>query len=177
MIRVKLNWLSMESCTFTSRIGAFHDGELPADLRQRLESHLESCAACREEAEALSLVSGVFRQPDSQDLTPLELARLRQVVCRSVAWEESPIRLFGGLLAVAASIIIVCGAWWHAAPPAAPPQTWSVSETPEWERTAMNLRTDGEPVVGRDATTDPNLADWMVTWLSNQEDRREPAQN
>lgn len=166
----------MECCTFKSRISAFHDGELRADLRQILESHLESCAECREEAEALVLVSKVLREPDSEDLTPLELARLREAVCRSVASEESPIRLFGGLLAVAASIMIVCGAWWHVSPPAAP-QTWSAGETPEWERTAMNLRTTFEPVDGGNATTDPNLAEWMVTWLSNQENRREPTQN
>jgi len=110
-------------------------------------------------------------------MTPLELARLRRAVCAVEEREESPLRLFGSLLAVAASIMVVCAAWWYEAPRTAPRVSTGVHEMPAWERTAMNRRVDFDPVSGREGISDPNLAEWMVAGSSNRENRREPTQN
>jgi len=41
-------------------LSAFLDGELPGDEYRRVQAHLESCAACREELESLASVKRVM---------------------------------------------------------------------------------------------------------------------
>jgi len=167
----------MVLCSFTSRVAAYHDGELSIESARAVASHVEMCAQCSEELKSLRKVSGLLRQSDSEDLSPLELARLRLAIGAVENREDSPLRLFGGLLAVAASIMVVCAAWWYETPLPVPRASTSVHETPAWERTAMNRRVDLAPVSGGEGISDPNLAEWMVASLSNRENRREPTQN
>ncbi len=169
----------MESCKYTSRVGVYLDDELTPEQRQMMAAHIEQCAECGAELESLRGMSQLFSGPDSQDLTPRELARLRSVVCAAGAPEEAPLRLFGALLAIAASIVVVCGAWMYEAPRPTPRAPYAAHEMPAWERVATNLRVDPDPFFGQEGTAaiDPNLAEWMMSGLSDRENRRDPTQN
>ncbi len=50
--------MSPEPCDeIRSRLSAYHDGEIPADARARIEAHVARCAACHEELDAITRVA------------------------------------------------------------------------------------------------------------------------
>src|SRR5690242_15226688 len=93
-------------------LAAYHDGELNAADRARVDAHVERCATCAEELRSLrettQLLAGVGVGFD--DLTEAELARLHQAI--DGADVDRPILRLGGAIGViAASILIVSCAW------------------------------------------------------------------
>ncbi len=162
----------MEACAMTSRIGAFHDGELDSAMRREVEQHLAVCADCRAELESLRRMSGLFGSASAMEMTAEEMGRvhrLAEALVEESQSDRSLLRFVGGLLAAAASILVVCGAWWSEISPTVPavgPVRVAV-DSPAWERVAMTLRVDPEPVRGEGtALADARLADWMLDGLS-----------
>jgi predicted anti-sigma-YlaC factor YlaD len=49
---------------------AYHDGELHGKALQQVENHLQACATCRAELQALQSLSSVLKSAPVPDLTP-----------------------------------------------------------------------------------------------------------
>ena len=76
-----------EKCTeWRERLSEYIDGEMPADDREALEAHLESCPECRAELNALrGAVEAVAGLPVQR--APADLAR---TVVAGIRAEEAP---------------------------------------------------------------------------------------
>lgn len=59
----------MEHDPFQTKLSAYHDGELAADLMNQISLHLRSCPACRKELEELNRVDCLFRSLPDLDVT------------------------------------------------------------------------------------------------------------
>jgi anti-sigma factor RsiW len=153
----------MLDCPFHSQIDAYHDGELDADVRARLEAHLAGCGECRGGLAKLSDMSALFAARAQATMLPLELARLHRKLDGSVgnrAAESEFLRTAGMLSALAASILVISGVWLAEFPsrPAAilspgiavvPASDSPVlpAALPDWERTALTLRVEPSPLL------------------------------
>ena len=59
----------MDHDEFRTRLSAYNDGELPADLMKRISLHLESCSSCRKEIEELSRIDCLVRDLPQFDVS------------------------------------------------------------------------------------------------------------
>jgi anti-sigma factor RsiW len=157
-------------------LGSYHDGELAADERQRIERHIGACARCAAELQALRETSAIFARHQFDDLAETELTRAHEAI-EQAATEQPVWRLAMTLGAIAASVLIVSCAWLTALPASssATSAPTEIAQRPiqraePWEQMAMTLRP--EPLGGaRDNTTrlaDARLADWMLQGLSGK---------
>ncbi len=162
----------MDACETTSRMSAYHDGELSPELRRKVEDHLIDCPVCQEALASMRGISAMFAAMPGQELTHEEMGEIQKAAEAEIdqtTRERSLLRFAGGLLAAAASILIVCGAWWSESGTGTtvPPQQMVVIDNPAWERVAMTLKVDPEPVRSENtALADARLADWMLDRLS-----------
>ena len=53
-------------------LAAYHDGELTADRQRLVENHLQDCASCRAELDALETLSSFLQADPVPDRTPAE---------------------------------------------------------------------------------------------------------
>src|SRR4051812_11891355 len=104
----------MQACSLTSRIGAYYDDELDATTRRNVGEHLERCPECRAELDGVRQMSLLLGSVEADRLSDAETDDLRR---RAEALADAPpLRMFGGVMAAAASVLIVCGAWWNELP-------------------------------------------------------------
>ncbi len=81
-----------------NQLSAYLDAEVPEELRQELEAHLESCPVCRAELALLQRLDAAFTDlpvPASRDVTQQVLARVRR-----------PARPWWRSLSMAASLVL-----------------------------------------------------------------------
>jgi anti-sigma factor RsiW len=140
-------------------LGAYHDGELAADDRARVERHLGACPACARVLEQLRDGSRRLRQYPFQDLTPAELRELHQAIDDAAGSDADGRRIWriGGSVGLIAASILVVGVTWFNVLPARPspppgsgdrtapaPAAEAIATAPgqEWQRMAMTLHPD-----------------------------------
>ena len=145
-------------------LGAYFDGELAPEARQRVEAHLRDCPACARQLEMLRDASRLLRDYPFEDITDRERMRLHQAVDAAI---DRPIWRIGASLGlIAASILIVGLAWLNAlAPGTRPVNSNPVASAPvpeNWEKVAMTLRTDWTPTQAEDQV---QMADNIVKGL------------
>ena len=94
-------------------LSAYHDGEIAGPKREEIARHLEGCAACRQEFEALKAAVATIRAAEVPDsplyLATRVLAEIRQsgadsAVARRPVWA----RVFASAAAV---VLIAAGVW------------------------------------------------------------------
>jgi anti-sigma factor RsiW len=105
-------------------------GEGSPDDQARLADHLQDCAACRAEAEALAALP----PPSEAERTALtglaESVRMEQR--RTALRLRPPLRYAAALLAVAASVAFLLAPAFTRRGPTAPPLERAVAETADW---------------------------------------------
>ena len=100
-------------CGQVHNIGAYHDGELAAEERARLEEHLGACADCSQELEELRGISRLLCVARAPQMSQPALERLHRRVSR--APEGVIVRMAGTLAAAAATVLVACSMWmWQA---------------------------------------------------------------
>lgn len=126
------------------RLGELIDGELRADERAAVERHVDECAACRTEAQALRTFATRLAEPEDVAVPTEELweaieSRLEAGAgpSRPAAVVASPFRWRP--LAVAAAFVLVVGLG------------WIFTET-AWESTAVAGQIDFRPLLERAGT-------------------------
>jgi len=153
-------------------LGAYHDGELPDDQRQRVEAHLRECPSCAAELAGIRESSRLLREAPFDELSATELGNLHAAV--DDVDDYRIWRIGGSLALVAASILIIGMAWLNAMPSRSgsgtggqSPVAVSPSSPESWERTAVTLRV--YPPLPSNAAIQPHddqLADYMLEGLA-----------
>jgi anti-sigma factor RsiW len=149
----------MKNCEYEQKIEAYHDGELDADGRALVESHLALCAACAAHLNQLQAMSQLFATNELPRLSQISRHRLNRRV--DAAMEQGLLRFAWAMSGIAASILLVGSAWlMHVddAVQAAP------AEAPPW--VSVSLSNSRDPVV-RDAATP--AAQWYLADASGSE--------
>ena len=177
----------MSSCD-QYNLSAYHDSELDAAERERVEAHLRGCAACARELEQLREASRLLREYPVAAMTDAELRDVHAAVNDAMSRDgDRTIWRIGGSIGVVAASILVIGLTWLNALPgrqtgggvqATGPAAGPIATAPlqDWERVAMTLRPD--PLAAPDgpiqlpyasaagaARYDAGLADYMVDGL------------
>jgi anti-sigma factor RsiW len=147
----------MNECEQSEKISAYHDGELPAALRQEIERHLEQCLRCQAELEELRELSASVRALPMPQASPVVLARLHRQVDQLTA--RSIYRLMEAGAAVAAAVLVICVvALSRQGPvPSPAPAPWEAQAT---YGASVDLASGGPETV---------LAGWTVQDLGNGE--------
>jgi hypothetical protein len=114
--------MKTEECReWREQIGALVLGQLPDDERFAVEAHLEGCATCRAEAEALSPVAAMLERVDPARLvaSPEPPPELGERIARQIAAERwsrrrrrTRLRLglaTTGAAAIAAAVLLIVG--------------------------------------------------------------------
>lgn len=169
-------------------LAAYHDDELDAATRARVEAHVRQCATCARELESLRDTSQPFRPLRDVNLTRRQLAALHAAVDDAAADDARFMRTAATLAVIAASVLLVSLAWLRVltpaptAPGAGPAgavaaSNWSSREQ-AWEHVAVTLRPDPLTLP---ITPDPDrqlaegydaaLADWMLQGLQPRVER------
>ena len=146
----------MNECDQTVRVNAYHDGEMPADLREEFERHLRQCPQCSAELERLRKLTNLFCSMPEMEMPPMALERLHRTVDLLPAM--GIYRTAEALAAIAAAILIACiiGLARQTTVQA------SDSAIPVWE-TAAVARQPSEFAFGG---SEELLASWMVQDLA-----------
>ena len=97
----------MKECDQARRLGAYHDGELPAAQREPIESHLAGCPSCRTELRGIAAMSDLLRTAAGADVPPGLLERLHEAV---EALRDRLVRRFAYRVAAAAALL-ACAVW------------------------------------------------------------------
>jgi len=173
----------MIHCPFQPLLSPYHDDELAATDRHRIERHLLACPTCAAVlADLRDLSTRITTSAEGHDLTQA-LAGMHRAIDRAAA-EATParpvpapslplFRFIAPLGALAASILIVAGVWRLDAQPVttpASPNPAPVAVAPDWERVAITLRAEPRPGVIADSPFAPRYADaihWMLDSLAS----------
>ena len=99
----------MNTCTYSTMLGAYHDGELsPAD-RLKFEAHLAQCPACAAELEQLSRLTGVFAAFEPPRISP---EALRRIANQPPVWaHRGYLHFVEALTGIAAAILLAASGW------------------------------------------------------------------
>jgi anti-sigma factor RsiW len=149
----------MDECPHTHRIGAYVDGEVPPDERERLDRHVAACPACARELERLRALRRFLAVAEAGEVPPDVLSRLHCTVSELPA--RGLVRLATRLTLAAAAVLAISVGWLlHAqsARPSAP------GRQPVWAKAAVTLSFNGEAETSREA----QLARWMTEGLSSE---------
>jgi anti-sigma factor RsiW len=154
-------------------LSAYHDGELPAPDRARVEAHLRQCETCAAELAAIAESSRLLHEAPFDALTPANLSNLHDAIDDIDDYRIW--RIGGSLGLVAASIFVIGMAWLNALPSRVAPPTGgtgvATTTTPaasqSWERTAVTLRVY-PPLPAEDSIQphDAQIADYMLEGLA-----------
>lgn len=101
------------NCEWNGKIHALHDGELTADAREQVESHLSGCAECAAELDVLRRTARFLKAAPIPAMNPGAALRLRERVGAErieLLNGRRTARLAGWLTAAAAAVILSCGA-------------------------------------------------------------------
>jgi anti-sigma factor RsiW len=159
----------MSECPFQSRLSAFHDRELDAELAAKLESHLSGCQECQQGLQGIRAVSRLLSPPESVRMSQMGVARLH-AVADAAARRRDVFPLARALLAVAASVLVIAGAWLYETPRPIPSGQGIVEVKPEadWEKFARGAKVT--PVeAGHETGVAGDFSEWM---LRNLEQRK-----
>lgn len=149
----------MKDCKWTTRISAYHDGEVGVDEQRAIEAHLRGCEECRIELEAMQMVSGAFSGLRSIELPNDAKQRLHAAVDR--AQLRLIERLAGALGALAATVAIVAVLWSSGTSNTAT----AAGPTEQWEQAAIQLTLAERSGTEAEMTT----AEWVLNDLSSGE--------
>jgi RNA polymerase sigma-70 factor (ECF subfamily) len=147
----------MNECQQSEKVSAYHDGEMPAALRQEMERHLEQCPRCQAELEELRELSASLGTLPIPQASPAVLARMHRQVDQLAA--RSIYRLMEAGAAIAAAVLIVCmvGLLRQGPVPAPAPAPWEAQAA---YGSTVDLASGGSEAV---------LAGWTVQDLGNGE--------
>jgi anti-sigma factor RsiW len=121
----------MTACRNTSKISAYHDGELPPAEAEELGRHLRQCADCRQELQELRAISR-WLSGSAPPAPPVAVGRLRGHVQPGRDWLV--IRVARAVTIAAAAVLIVCAALlWQRQSAAPSPEPWPA----RWETAAV----------------------------------------
>jgi anti-sigma factor RsiW len=153
----------MTPCPTSNELSAYHDGQLPADRRDAIASHLAACSSCTLELSRLVALSQLFAQTVRPHLS--QIARYRLHAAADAAMERGLIRIGWSLSGIAASVLIVGSAWLMQAgslqQQSIPQQTaetappWvGVARTSDAETVIQDARTPAAAIYLADASAD-----------------------
>jgi anti-sigma factor RsiW len=150
----------METCEYTARLAAYHDGELPACEQQAVEEHVRACTDCSGELARLRELSRVLSAAPVPEVPRGLSGRLRAGLRTS--GELEIIRICRVASMAAAALLMVCVvSLWTSEPPA-PAQ---IQAPDAWEVAAVTLNTD---LAQADADWGETFAMWVVEDLSRE---------
>jgi anti-sigma factor RsiW len=157
----------MSECPFQSRLSAFHDHELDAEMAAKLESHLGNCPACSEQLLGIRAVSRLFREAPSGRMSQIGISRLH-AAADTAAKRGEVFPMFRMLTAVAASILVIAGAWLIESPTQTRTSGFDVpyqhvAEAEPWEKLASGGKMEIPRAIEQDS--DVAFQDWMVNSL------------
>lgn len=146
----------MHNCLSEQKLSAYHDGEIVADERAVLESHVAECAECRERLTQLRAISSLFDDAGRPGLSQISLRRLHHRL--ESLTDRGLIRLGWTLSGVAASLLVAGSVWltrMQSLPPSPPP----------WVNVSLAMDTDAG---GTDAASP--AAQWYLADASTRVD-------
>ncbi len=151
----------MSECEHSSRLSAYHDGELPAAGRAELERHLGECPRCAAELEAIRKLSRLLGTALPEEMPAALPARLHRAIDRLPS-PKSIIRLAEALAAVAAGILLTCilALSWQS------PTSASPDIPPAWEIEAAVGPADEASA----DSSEQSLVSWIVLDLSRKDE-------
>jgi len=148
----------MNDCEYAFRLGAYHDGELPAPAAAELEQHLQRCPACAAELAALRSLSEILGSAVAAELSAEAMQRLHRSVERTT--EVGILRMAEALVGMAAAILIACTISLVASPSSA---GTNGTVTP-WEMAAVSQVEDDSEA----STVEQQIAKWAVEDLARK---------
>lgn len=149
----------METCPYSQQISAYHDGELAAEARVRLEQHLSSaCPACTLELQQWRRLSSMILSAAAPALPDGVRRKLYQLA--PVAREASFIRLAEWATALAASVLIAVSVWMVSSRQSASPVP---GEPAPWKTVAFGDSLATVTDSTSDSQADPQFVDYVVT--------------
>ncbi|HWB54505.1 MAG TPA: zf-HC2 domain-containing protein [Tepidisphaeraceae bacterium] len=149
----------METCDWTTRLSAYHDGELSADDAAAVEQHIAQCPACQHELRQYRRLSLILGQTEMPNPSSAVVASIK----RQLQWEGNPmlLRLARQLTGVAAAVLVGGALWLITA-------NTSSSAAPipvhDWEAAAVSPTADAS----QQNSGDVQLAEWIETDLSRK---------
>jgi hypothetical protein len=154
----------MDDCPYIARINAYHDGELIADERTVIQSHLAlGCAVCSKELKSLQRVSVQFREIEgAPEIQSSFVSKLHRQVD---SLTDRSILHFAELLTGVAAALLVTASMWAMRTPSA-----SADPMRDWERAAVTLRPE---MIAAQQPASLHAAEWIVNDLANGEGRHE----
>lgn len=87
----------MEHDQLRTKLSAWHDGELPADLMNSVADHLRNCPECRKEVEELNRVDLLVRSLPGFEVPEEFASRVSALI--AAAAEPRPVSLAGRIFA------------------------------------------------------------------------------
>ena len=146
----------MNECEQSSRLGAYHDGEMSAQSRAEFERHLRQCPRCSAELDRARKLTNLFSSMPALEMPRAALEQLHRTVDLLPA--AGICRMAEALAGVAAAILVACMIGLARQTPA----QGKIGAMPVWE-TAAVTRQPSELAFGG---TEELLASWMVQDLS-----------
>jgi len=99
----------MNACTYSTMLGTYHDGELSAEDRSKVEAHLAHCPACAAELEHYVRLSGTFAAFEPPRIAP---EALRRIANEPPVWvQRGYLRFVESLTGIAAAILLAASGW------------------------------------------------------------------
>ncbi len=123
------------NCDRTSKLPAYHDGELSPAEAAELESHLSACLICSAELADLRGLSMQFAQVEQPRLSQIERHRVHRAL--DAIMERAVVRFAWSLSGVAAAVLIVGTFWLSQA-------TEPVQAAPPWVDAAVYAHSLGD---------------------------------
>ncbi|HET6251904.1 MAG TPA: zf-HC2 domain-containing protein [Tepidisphaeraceae bacterium] len=155
----------MTPCDYQSRLSAFHDRELDADMSRQVEEHLAGCPECTEVLAGIAAVSRLLHGANGGRMSQMGMARLHATADAAAAKQREIFPLAKTLIAVAASVFVIAGAWLTEVPShtgGSTPMVQNVAPEKEWE----TLASGGRLKLPSNIANDTDVAvDWMIKGL------------
>jgi anti-sigma factor RsiW len=148
----------MNECEHLSRVGAYHDGELPDAWAAEMERHLADCPECAAELARLRALSRLVSSAAQPEMSPAAMAQLHRRIDQLSGMGLR--RMAETLAAIAATILVICSA------------AFFVLREPAQAGSQWDELTVSEPGIEVTAgSPDDQIASWMVQELSEKDKR------
>ena len=145
----------MGICPYNQHLSAYHDGELPAKMRQDIEYHLPLCGECSAELAQIRHLSAALA---SAPWPRLSIHQKQDLYALSpTVGEAVSIRISKWTAALAASVLLAASTWVLVRQATTQP---AADQTSHWLQVAVN------PPQSADPQSDLSLPDWVESNLS-----------